>query len=145
MSRANVIHHTSRRGPDDHYYEINEKLLRTFLNSLASVCVHLPLFADFASAMSLEMSLAASDWTGVRYHCRGVAMSTEELESEALKLSPRDRARLAERLLHSLENLTDEENARLWTEEAERRDATWDEAIARQAGDVLRDARARLK
>ena len=36
-------------------------------------------------------------------------MSTQELENEALKLSPRDRARLAERLLESLENLTDEE------------------------------------
>ena len=40
-------------------------------------------------------------------------MSTDELEHEALKLAPRDRARLAERLLESLENLTDEENAAL--------------------------------
>ena len=72
-------------------------------------------------------------------------MSTEELETEALKLSPQDRARLAERLLKSLENLTAEENARLWAEESERRDAAWDETAARPAADVLREARIRLK
>ena len=74
-------------------------------------------------------------------------MSTEELEAEALKLAPRDRARLAERLLHSLENLSDEENAKLWAEEAERRDRTWDAnpTIGRSAADMFRDARARLK
>ena len=71
-------------------------------------------------------------------------MSTDELESEALKLSPRDRARLAERLLESLENLTEEENARLWAEEATRRDAAWDDSTARPVADVIRDARARL-
>ena len=72
-------------------------------------------------------------------------MSTEELESEALKLSPRDRARLAERLLESLEGLTDEENERLWADESARRDAAWDSAAARPAADVLREARGRLK
>jgi putative addiction module component len=74
-------------------------------------------------------------------------MSTEELEIEALKLAPRDRARLAERLLQSLETLSDEENARLWAEEAERRDGAWDAdpSIGRPAGDVFFDARARLK
>jgi hypothetical protein len=51
-------------------------------------------------------------------------MSTDELETEALKLTPRERARLAERLLQSLENLSDEENARLWAEEADRRSPT---------------------
>lgn len=74
-------------------------------------------------------------------------MSREELETEALKLTPRERARLAERLLQSLENLSDEENARLWAEEAERRDRVWDAnpSIGRPAGDVFRDARSRLK
>lgn len=71
-------------------------------------------------------------------------MSTKEIEAEALKLAPQERARLAERLLDSLENLTDEENAAIWAEEARRRDATWDEALARPAADVLRDARAKL-
>ena len=72
-------------------------------------------------------------------------MSTEELVHEALKLAPHDRARLAERLLESLENLTDEENAQLWAEEAQRRDAAWDDRATRPASAVLSDARTRLK
>ena len=74
-------------------------------------------------------------------------MSTEELEVEALKLAPQDRARLAEKLLQSLESLSDEENARLWAEEAQRRDQAWDAdpGMGRPAADVFRDARARLK
>jgi hypothetical protein len=74
-------------------------------------------------------------------------MSTEELEAEALKLAPRQRARLAERLLQSLKDLSEEENARLWAEEAERRDVAWDAnpSIDRPADAVFRDARARLK
>jgi broad specificity phosphatase PhoE len=74
-------------------------------------------------------------------------MSNEEIEAEALKLDPRARARLAERLLESLETLSDQENERLWAEEADRRDADWDatSSAARPATDVLRDARAKLK
>ena len=74
-------------------------------------------------------------------------MSVEEIEAEALKLDPKDRARLAEKLLASLETLSDQENDRLWTEEAERRDADWESAsgTGRPAADVLRDARARLR
>ena len=74
-------------------------------------------------------------------------MSTAELEIEALKLSARDRARLAERLLQSLETLSDEENAKLWAEEAERRDRAWDAnpGIRVPADEVFRDVRARLK
>lgn len=72
-------------------------------------------------------------------------MSKEEVELEALKLSPPERARLAERLLESLENLTAEENAAVWTEEAQRRDAAWNDNHARPVTDVLRDARANLK
>lgn len=72
-------------------------------------------------------------------------MSTEELELEALKLAPRERARLAEKLLESLETLSDEENTRLWAEEAQRRDEAWDPSAARSAHDVFRDANARLK
>jgi hypothetical protein len=71
-------------------------------------------------------------------------MSSEELESEALKLPVPERARLAALLLHSLEALSDEENAQLWAEEASRRDELWDGGSARPAADVLRDARARL-
>lgn len=73
-------------------------------------------------------------------------MSIDELEAEALKLAPQGRARLAERLLASLEGLSDEENEQLWGEEAERRDAAWDSPTGsgRPAADVFRDAKARL-
>jgi putative addiction module component len=72
-------------------------------------------------------------------------MSVEEIEAQALQLDPKDRARLAEKLLASLETLSDDENDRLWAEEAERRDADWESAPGRPAADVLRDARAKLK
>lgn len=74
-------------------------------------------------------------------------MGIDELEAEALKLELPDRARLAERLLASLEGLSEEENTRLWAEEAARRDAEWDRmpATGRPAEEVFRDARARLK
>ena len=74
-------------------------------------------------------------------------MSIDELEAEALKLDPRNRARLAEKLLASLEDLSKEENARLWAEEAARRDAEWDRTpdVARSADDVFRDARKRRR
>ena len=74
-------------------------------------------------------------------------MSMDELEVEALKLAPQDRARLAEKLLQSLETLSEEENAKLWAEEAQRRDQAWDAdpSMGRPAADVFRDARARLK
>lgn len=72
-------------------------------------------------------------------------MSTEELEQAALKLTPRDRARLAERLLDSLETLSDEESAQLWAEEAARRDTAWSEEATRPAAEVFADARRRLK
>ena len=74
-------------------------------------------------------------------------MTIQELEVEALKLAPRDRAWLAERLLRSLDNLSDDENAWVWAEEAQRRDQAWDAspATGRPATDVFRDARARLE
>jgi putative addiction module component (TIGR02574 family) len=69
-----------------------------------------------------------------------------DLEAEALKLSPDERARLAERLLESLESLS-EENERLWVAEALRRDAELDAdpSKGRDAAEVMRDARARLR
>jgi len=74
-------------------------------------------------------------------------MSIDELEAEALKLAPAARARFAERLLASLETLSDEENARLWAEEAQQRDEAWESSGApgNAAADVFREARARLK
>ncbi len=74
-------------------------------------------------------------------------MSIDELEAEVLKLEPPERARLAERLLASLEGLSEDENTRLWAEEAARRDAEWDRTVTtgRPAEEVFRDTRARLK
>ena len=73
-------------------------------------------------------------------------MTTEQVENEALKLKPEARAELAEKLLKSLEDLSDEQIERLWAEEAVRRDAELDAGTAsmRDAEDVFRDARARI-
>lgn len=75
------------------------------------------------------------------------AVNLPDLETEALKLPVADRARLAERLLESLDMLSEEEHRRLWIEEATRRDVELDEhpASGRPAHDVFRDARARLR
>jgi hypothetical protein len=73
-------------------------------------------------------------------------MTNEQVESEALKLNPQARAELAEKLLRSLEELSEEEIKRLWAEEALRRDAELDagKASMRDAEDVFKDARARI-
>lgn len=45
----------------------------------------------------------------------------EEIEEEALELELDERAALAEKLLRSLEGISEAENERLWLAEAERR------------------------
>ena len=74
-------------------------------------------------------------------------MRLDEVEAEALQLEPSARARLATKLLASLEALTDAESLRLWAEEAERRDEAWDVSgqPGHPAAEVFREARARLK
>ncbi|MCC7125188.1 MAG: addiction module protein [Acidobacteria bacterium] len=73
-------------------------------------------------------------------------MSIEELEAEALRLDPKGRARLAGRLLESLDELSPDENLQIWAEEAERRAAATDAGrlSARSADAVFRDARERI-
>lgn len=73
-------------------------------------------------------------------------MSIDELEATALKLEPNARARLAGRLLDSLEDLSAEENARVWADEAQRRADALDAGTltSRPAEDVFRDAHARI-
>ena len=73
-------------------------------------------------------------------------MTIEQVETEALKLGPKARAQLAEKLLKSLEELFEEEIERLWAEEAVRRDAELDAGTAsmRDAEDVFRDAQTRI-
>ncbi|MEC4888565.1 MAG: addiction module protein [Nitrospira sp.] len=50
-----------------------------------------------------------------------MAMNDEQLEAEIMKLGLDARARLAEKLLLSLDAPSDEENLRLWVADAERR------------------------
>ena len=50
-----------------------------------------------------------------------MADPARELESKALKLPPKERARLAERLISSLDRESDPDAGRLWLQEAERR------------------------
>lgn len=73
-------------------------------------------------------------------------MKIEDLEVAALRLDPKSRARLAERLLESLESLSPEENARIWAEEAQHRaDALESGTLSsRPADEVFREARARI-
>ena len=73
-------------------------------------------------------------------------MSIKEIEAAVLKLVPRDRARLAGKLLESLEDLSDEENEVIWAQEAERRDSAWNSSDrSRSAKSVLLRARAKLR
>ena len=73
-------------------------------------------------------------------------MRFDEVESEALKLSPAARAKLADTLLASLGTISDAQNASEWADEAARRDLTWDRpgSPARSAPEVFRDARRGL-
>ena len=74
------------------------------------------------------------------------SMGIDEVEAAALKLEPKARARLAGRLLDSLEDLSPDENARIWAAEAQRRADALDDGVlsSRPAEDVFRDAHARI-
>ena len=74
-------------------------------------------------------------------------MDVKTLEAEVLKLDTQSRARLAERLLASLDELSEDEAAQAWAAEAQRRDAELDAnpEQGRPAEDVVREARSRLK
>lgn len=74
-------------------------------------------------------------------------MSFDDLKTEALKLSPESRAKLARELLLSLEGLSETEVERLWVEEAIRRDEEIDRGQARlvPVEEVLNRARARIE
>ena len=66
---------------------------------------------------------------------------------QALGLKARERARLAEKMLESLDELSPEEADRLWAEEAERRLAAYRSGRARAitAADVHRRAKGLLR
>jgi tRNA A37 N6-isopentenylltransferase MiaA len=73
-------------------------------------------------------------------------VTIEDLERAAVGLDPKSRARLAERLLESLETLSPQENARIWAEEAQRRSDALESGrlSGRPADEVFREARARI-
>ena len=73
-------------------------------------------------------------------------MTVPELEAKILELDPKERARLAQRLLESLESLSEGEVEALWLEEADRRDRELDADPSRAipGAEVLREARSLL-
>jgi hypothetical protein len=73
-------------------------------------------------------------------------MSLPEIETKALLLPRTERARLAETLLRSLDDLSEHENERLWVEEAQRRDRELDEGtqLAKPASEVFRQLRVKI-
>jgi putative addiction module component (TIGR02574 family) len=73
-------------------------------------------------------------------------VALKKLEDEAMKLSPRSRARLAERLITSLEEPPDLNVERLWSSEAESRAAELSSGKVKgvPAGKVFKRARAAL-
>ncbi len=70
----------------------------------------------------------------------------KEIEKEALRLSSRERALLAEHLISSLDEQVDPEAERLWVEEAERRYREYKEGKvkAKSAKAVFKEARSKL-
>ncbi|MBS0431705.1 MAG: addiction module protein [Proteobacteria bacterium] len=65
-------------------------------------------------------------------------MNPDALEQEALHLPVQERARLAQRLLESLDELSDSEVEQLWLTEAERRAREIDEgSVELVSGDEL--------
>ena len=76
-----------------------------------------------------------------------MAKLVRELESHALKLSRKERARLAQRLISSLDQEVDADAERLWLAEAERRlaDLKSGKVAAIPAERVLKKVRAALR
>ena len=73
-------------------------------------------------------------------------MTINEVEAAALSLDLSGQAALAEKLLRSLEDLSQEEIEQLWADEALRRDQELDagKAKARDGEEVLRELRTRF-
>jgi len=76
-----------------------------------------------------------------------MASKLKEIKENALRLSPPDRAQLAEHLIHSLDEVEDPEAERLWVEEAERRYREYKEGKVKgiSAESVFKEARSKLK
>jgi putative addiction module component (TIGR02574 family) len=74
-------------------------------------------------------------------------MKIKEIEEEALRLSPHERALLVEHLIGSLEPDEDPDAERSWIEEAERRYQDYKAGKVKSipAEQVFKDARMKLK
>jgi putative addiction module component (TIGR02574 family) len=74
-------------------------------------------------------------------------MDITKLEAEARELPPKARAKLAHRLLESLDSLSDSETHEFWMAEAERRAAELDSGAAQlvSAEELDRRVQARLR
>jgi hypothetical protein len=74
-------------------------------------------------------------------------MDFESIEKEALSLNAQQRARLAQELLDSIDNLTPQELEALWLDEAERRAEEIDGGAAAlvEGEEVARKARALVR
>lgn len=70
-------------------------------------------------------------------------MKAADVEAEALRLSPAERARLVHVLIESLDEISEEASEALWAQEAQRRAAELQSRpeLARPAQDVFRRAR----
>lgn len=75
-----------------------------------------------------------------------MSLNVKEIEGKALRLSPHERAQLAEHLIHSLDVEEDPNAEKLWIEEAERRYREYKEGRvkAKPAKAVFKEARAKL-
>lgn len=69
------------------------------------------------------------------------------LKEKTLKLPLKERAKLAENLIRSIENISDSENECLWVKEAERRYQEYKKCSikSRPAEEVLKSALKRIK
>ena len=70
-----------------------------------------------------------------------------QIESKAMKLSPQERARLAERLISSLDDTVDVDAEAAWIREGERRleELRSGKVRSRSAASVFRRARAAIR
>ena len=76
-----------------------------------------------------------------------MASPARQVESEAMKLSPRERARLAERLISSLDDRVDAGADAAWVRESQRRldELRSGKVKGKAAAGVFRRARAALR
>lgn len=74
-------------------------------------------------------------------------MNVDQLASEAMKLEPELRARLAERIYLSLDAFSPEESSAIWADEAQRRSSEMDSnpSLGIPAEDVFARSYAKLK